>query len=149
MRFDPIWWWLGGAGLVGVILATRKAEAQPADTQEDADSDAAATILQVSVNVSGPRPSKPNMILLAKALREELPGACPGAPILNKTLKRNVVTVEGGNRIVYTFDATFAGAFDEANPFVKKQVADCMFAFVKQTSRFGARVVGIRAERIA
>lgn len=149
-----MWWrnplvWIGGGLAALMLMAGRKAEAQPADSESEAESDAAPTLLQVSVNVSGRKPTVENMKALAKALREELPGACPGAPVLNKTLKRNVVPVEGGNRIVYTFDATFAGAFDAANPMVRKKVADCMLAFIKGTAKFGGRVIGMRAERIA
>lgn len=142
------WYWLGAGGLTLWWLGS-KAEAQPADSQTEADSDAAPALLQVSVNVAGSKPSKDNMKKLASALLHELPGACAGAPVLNKTLKRNVVKIEGGHRIVYTFDATFAGAFDSSNPYLKKKVADCVFAFTQATAKFGARVKGIRAERIA
>lgn len=149
-----MWWrnptvWIGGGAAALLLMMGRKAEAQPADTESDAESDAAPTLLQVSVNVEGHKPTVSNMKKLAKALREELPAACPGAPVLNKTLKRNVVKIEGGHRIVYTFDATFAGAFDAKNPMLRKKVAGCVSAFVKQTANFGARVRDIRAERIA
>ena len=127
-----MWWTAGGAA---VLIAATKTYAQ-----EDAQ------LLELSVNVRGKKPLLEQQRELARLLREELPAACPGAPLLNKTLKRKPVDLDDGVRIVYTFDATFAG---DTLGFVRKEVGECIYAFIQKNAGFGSQVVGIRAKRIA
>lgn len=131
---------LVGAGVAAAALfffIRNRAEAQ------------AAEVLELSVTLEGNPPSTDDQRALATMLRERLPEACPGAPTLNKVIKRTPVKTDTGIRIVYTFDANFAGDFDPENPFVRPAVAQCIEAFVKANAAFGSRVVGIRAQRIS
>ena len=139
MAISPLMMLLGLGALIGGVLFIRnRAEAQ-----------AGVEKLELSVNVQGGKPALENQKKLARALIDGLASACPGAPTLNKVIRRKPVIIENGLRIVYTFDANFAGEFDPANPFVRKAVGECMFAFIKKNAAFGSRIEGIRAKRIA
>jgi hypothetical protein len=128
-----------GAGVAaGILWLAFRARAQDA-----------AEVLELSVTLEGNPPATSDQKALATMLRERLPEACPGAPTLNKVIKRTPVKTDTGIRIVYTFDANFAGDFDPENPFLRPAVAECMLAFIKANAAFGSRVVGIRAQRIS
>ena len=68
---------------------------------------------------------------------------------LRRWIAKEMLGKVTGIRIVYTFDANFAGDFNPESPFLREAVSQCMLAFVKANAAFGGRVSVMRAQRVS
>jgi hypothetical protein len=154
--------WLLGLGVLGGALYwwMNKASAQDADAAGQTEN------LQLIVTWRGIKAPSDKKLQMIGRLFKGIMGnekftlsngtvidGCPGAPKNVSIIKRDgpkSIDLSGnpGRYVVYHVNATFGGDFNPETPYLRDEVADCIFKIVK-AAEGDIKVAGVKGIRVA